>query len=104
MVTFQLPDSFVPPYSDRPVPWGYADAAGNSLGEITFLRTYSRQRPDGSKERWHEVCRRVVEGMFPVLKDHMTTQGLPWDEAAAQATAQDAYARLFELKWSAPGR
>ncbi|HLT84485.1 MAG TPA: ribonucleoside-triphosphate reductase, adenosylcobalamin-dependent [Phototrophicaceae bacterium] len=104
MFTFQLPDSFVAPYSDRPVPWGYADAAGNSLGEITFLRTYSRQRPDGSKERWHEVCRRVVEGMFSVLKDHMTTQRLPWDEAAAQATAQDAYARLFELKWSPPGR
>ncbi len=104
MRTFQLPDSFVAPYADRRVPWGYSDAAGNSLGEITFLRTYSRQREDGTKERWHEVCRRVVEGMFSILKDHMSAHRLPWDEEAAMATARDAYERLFELKWCPPGR
>ncbi|WP_413450167.1 ribonucleoside-triphosphate reductase, adenosylcobalamin-dependent [Georgenia phoenicis] len=104
MLSFQLPDSFVAPYAERTVPWGYADAAGNSLGEITFLRTYSRQREDGTKERWHEVCRRVVEGMFSILKDHTTGRRLPWDEAAAQQTAQDTYERLFELKWTPPGR
>src|SRR5690606_6017969 len=104
MFSFQLPDSFVSSYTARPVPWGYADAAGNSLGEITFLRTYSRQREDGTKERWHEVCRRVVEGMFSLLKDHMTSRRLPWDEDRYQAMARDAYERLFELKWSPPGR
>ncbi|WP_454083580.1 ribonucleoside-triphosphate reductase, adenosylcobalamin-dependent [Georgenia sp. Marseille-Q6866] len=104
MLSFQLPDSVVAPYAERTVPWGYADAAGNSLGEITFLRTYSRQREDGTKERWHEVCRRVVEGMFSILKDHTTGRRLPWDEASAQETARDAYERLFELKWTPPGR
>ncbi|PYG02349.1 ribonucleoside-triphosphate reductase, adenosylcobalamin-dependent [Georgenia satyanarayanai] len=104
MLSFQLPDPVVAPYAERTVPWGYADAAGNSLGEITFLRTYSRQREDGTKERWHEVCRRVVEGMFSILKDHMRGQRLPWDEAAAQETARDAYERLFELRWTPPGR
>ncbi|MCA5893452.1 ribonucleoside-triphosphate reductase, adenosylcobalamin-dependent [Isoptericola sp. NEAU-Y5] len=104
MLTFQLPDSFVAAYAGRPVPWGYADAAGNSLGEITFLRTYSRQREDGTKERWHEVVRRVVEGMFSILRDHTTKQRLPWDEVWAQETARDAYERLFELRWSPPGR
>ncbi len=104
MLSFQLPDAVVAPYAARPVPWGYADAAGNSLGEITFLRTYSRQREDGTKERWHEVVRRVVEGMFSILKDHACRQRLPWDEAAAQEMAHDAYERLFELKWTPPGR
>ncbi|WP_324650243.1 ribonucleoside-triphosphate reductase, adenosylcobalamin-dependent [Georgenia sp. H159] len=104
MFSFQLPDSFVDSYANRQVPWGYSDAAGNSLGEITFLRTYSRQREDGTKERWHEVCRRVVEGMFSILTDHMRGQRLPWDEDQAQEMAQDAYERLFELKWTPPGR
>lgn len=104
MFSFKLSHSFVSSYADRAVPWGYADAAGNSLGEITFLRTYSRQREDGSKERWHEVVRRVIEGMFSIYKDHITTQRLPWDEEAAQELAQDAYERLFELKWTPPGR
>src|SRR5690625_4407029 len=104
MFSFQLPDSFIDAYADRQVPWGYADAAGNSLGEITFLRTYSRQRADGTKERWHEVCRRVIEGMFSIYKDHMRRHRLPWEETAAQNQAQDAYDRLFELKWTPPGR
>src|SRR5690625_4112047 len=104
MFSFQLSDSFVASYADRKVPWGFADAAGNSLGEITFLRTYSRQREDGTKERWHEVVRRVIEGMFSIYKDHITTQQLPWDEPAIQELAQDAYERLFELKWTPPGR
>ena len=104
MFSFQLPPSFVDSYAGRTVPWGYADAAGNSLGEITFLRTYSRQRADGTKERWHEVCQRVIEGMFSIYKDHKVAQRLPWDEAEAQRDAQDAYERLFELKWTPPGR
>src|SRR5699024_2423554 len=29
---------------------------------------------------------------------------LPWEETAAQNQAQDAYDRLFELKWTPPGR
>ncbi|MHB1063930.1 MAG: glycyl radical enzyme family protein [Georgenia sp.] len=104
MFSFQLSDDFVAPYATRTIPWGYADAAGNSLGEVTFLRTYSRLKPDGTKERWHEVCRRVIEGMFSILKDHMTDHQLPWDEAENQALARDAYERLFDLKWSPPGR
>ena len=104
MFSFQLSDSFVASYAERQVPWGFSDAAGNSLGEITFLRTYSRQRDDGTKERWHEVARRVIEGMFSILKDHHTRHRLPWDEAAGQEQARDAYERLFELKWSPPGR
>ncbi|HLV56207.1 MAG TPA: hypothetical protein VKY71_11600 [Actinotalea caeni] len=104
MFSFTLPDEVVASYAQREVPWGYRDAGGNALGEITFLRTYSRLKPDGTKERWHEVVRRVVEGMYSLLKDHHTSQRLPWDEAQAQAEAAEAYERLFELKWTPPGR
>lgn len=103
-LSFRLSDTFVDGYASRPVPWGYPDAAGNSLGEITFLRTYSRLKEDGTKERWHEVCRRVVEGMYSIQKDHARASRLPWDSRKAQASAKEAYDRLFNLKWTPPGR
>lgn len=104
MITFKLNDEFVDQYGDRVVPWGFKDAAGNSVGEITFLRTYSRLKVDGSKERWHEVCRRVVEGTFTIQKDHCKTNRLPWNDRKAQASAQDMFERMFTFKWTPPGR
>ncbi len=103
-LSFKLSDSFVEPYITKQVPFGYRDAAGNSLGEITFLRTYSRLLEDGSKERWHQVCRRVIEGMFSIQKDHCKTNRLPWNDHKAQRSAQDAFERMFTFKWTPPGR
>jgi ribonucleoside-triphosphate reductase len=103
-LSFKLTEDFLEPYRSRRVDWGYSDAAGNSLGEITFLRTYSRIKPDGTKERWWEVCRRVVEGMFSIQLDHCRTNRLPWNGRKAQATAQDAYERMFTFRWTPPGR
>jgi adenosylcobalamin-dependent ribonucleoside-triphosphate reductase len=99
-----LTDEFVGNYKTKPVNWGYADVAGNAVGEITFLRTYSRKKPDGTKERWWEVCRRVVEGMYSIQKDHAKANKLPWNDHKAQRSAQEAFDRLFELKWTPPGR
>lgn len=104
MTAFRLGDGFISGYADRKVPWGYRDAAGNSLGEITFLRTYSRKREDGTKETWVDVCRRVIEGMFSIQKDWATNNRLPWDEEKAQGSARDAFDRMFNLKWTPPGR
>ena len=86
------------------MPWGYTDAAGNSVGEITFLRTYSRLKEDGTKETWAEVCERVINGMYSLQKDHAKTNRLPWNDAKAQASAKEAYDRLWNLKWTPPGR
>ena len=104
MLSFKLAEDFVSTYSDKKVPWGYSDAGGNSLGEITFLRTYSRKKPDGTKETWAEVCERVINGMYSIQKDHCKTNRLPWNENKAQASAKEAYDRLFTLKWTPPGR
>ncbi len=103
-LTFKLGEDFVESYRHRSVDWGYRDSAGNSLGEITFLRTYSRVKPDGSKERWFEVCERVINGMFSIQKDHVQGNRLPWNATKAHAAAQDAYERMFTFRWTPPGR
>lgn len=102
--SFNLADEFVSSYKEKKVPWGYADAAGNSVGEVTFLRTYSRLKLDGKKETWVDVCERVINGMYSLQKDHAKTNRLPWNDAKAQASAKEAFDRLFNLKWTPPGR
>jgi adenosylcobalamin-dependent ribonucleoside-triphosphate reductase len=102
--SFRLSEEFVNKYQTIPAPFGFSDAGSNSLGEITFIRTYSRVKEDGTKERWHEVCRRVIEGMYSVQKNHAKDNRLPWNDNKAQKSAQEAFQRMFELKWTPPGR
>lgn len=104
MFSFRLTDEFIEPYKQREVPWGFADAAGNSMGELVFLRTYSRVKRDGTKERWWEVCRRVIDGMYSIQKSYAKENKLPWNDRKAHASAQEAYERLFTFKWTPPGR
>ena len=99
---FRLSDTFVEPYKTAEVKWG-------PLGYVTFKRTYSRRLNEfdpeavGSEE-WWQTCRRVVEGMFNMQKQHVFQLGLEWNDAKAQKTAKEAYDRLFNLKWTPPGR
>jgi adenosylcobalamin-dependent ribonucleoside-triphosphate reductase len=102
--SFKLTEEFVNGYRGKPVPWGYKDAAGNSVGEIIFLRTYSRLKEDGTKETWVDVCERVINGMYSIQKDHAKAQRLPWSDIKAATSAKEAFQRLFELKWTPPGR
>ena len=102
--SFRISEDFVASYKDKKAPFGYRDAGGNSVGEITFLRTYSRKKEDGTKETWVEVCERVINGMYSLQKDHCKTNRLPWNDAKAQSSAKEAFDRLFNLKWTPPGR
>jgi ribonucleotide reductase alpha subunit len=104
LFSFRLSDDFVSSYNDKTAPFGYRDAAGNSVGEITFLRTYSRKKADGTKETWVDVCERVINGMYSLQKDHCKKNRLPWNGVKAQASAKEAFDRLFNLKWTPPGR
>lgn len=103
-LSFKLADSFIEPYKTKEPPFGFKDAGGNSLGEITFIRTYSRKKEDGSKERWWETCRRVIEGMYSIQKDWAKEHVLPWNDHKAQKSAQEAYDLLFRMLWTPPGR
>jgi adenosylcobalamin-dependent ribonucleoside-triphosphate reductase len=102
--SFRLAEDFVAGYKTKKAPFGYTDVAGNSVGEITFLRTYSRLKEDGTKETWSDVCERVINGMYSLQKDHAKANRLPWSDAKAAASAKEAYDRLFNLKWTPPGR
>lgn len=104
MLSFTLPDEFVEGYAKTPVKWGYPDAGGNSIGEITYLRSYSRLKDDGTKERWHETCARVINGMYSIQKDWCKHNALPWNEMQGRHSAQEAYDRMFNMKWLPPGR
>lgn len=102
--SFRLSQSFIDSYKTVEPDWGWKDNAGNSIGELTFVRTYSRLKKDGSKERWWEVCERVINGMYSLQKDHCRTNRLEWNGHKAQASAQEAYERMFAFKWTPPGR
>ena len=103
-LSFKLTEDFIGSYRLKKAPFGYQDAAGNSVGEITFLRTYSRLKADGTKETWVDVCERVINGMYSLQKDHAKTNRLPWSDAKAAASAKEAFDRLWNLKWTPPGR
>lgn len=98
---FKLSDSFIEQYVDREVPWG-------PLGYVTFKRTYARrlneEDENSETEEWYQTCRRVVEGMFDMQKQHVYKLGLEWNDLKSQKTAKEAYDRLFNLKWTPPGR
>lgn len=101
---FYLRDDLLATYRNKTPDWGYRDAYGTAVGEVVFLRTYSRMKDDGTKETWFDVCKRVIEGMFTLQKRHCIQNRLPWDEAKAQIMAEDAFVRMFEFKWTPPGR
>jgi hypothetical protein len=76
---------------------------------VTFKRTYARRLSERDPtatgtEEWWQTCRRVIEGMFDIQKQHVVRLGLEWDNARAQNTAKEAYDGLFNLKWTPPGR
>ncbi|HKL13878.1 MAG TPA: hypothetical protein VJ907_09760, partial [Halanaerobiales bacterium] len=96
---FKLDDKFIKKYSKIKPKFGF-----NGLGELVYLRTYSRLKPDGSNESWFETVRRVVEGTYSIQKRHINKYGLGWDETKAQRSAQEMYERMFDMKFLPPGR
>jgi ribonucleoside-triphosphate reductase (thioredoxin) len=98
-VAFKLTTTFVDGYRDRTPPFGF-----NGLGELVYLRTYSRLKDDGTQERWHETVRRVVEGTYSMQKRWITEHNLGWSERKAQRSAQEMYDRIYNMKFLPPGR
>ncbi|MEK6918563.1 MAG: fused protease/ribonucleoside-triphosphate reductase [Nanoarchaeota archaeon] len=96
---FAIDCAFVAKYSDRKADFGF-----NGLGEITYLRTYSRPKPDGKNERWHETVARVVTGTYNLQKRWVTERGLEWSDHKAQESAQEMYERIWSMKFLPPGR
>lgn len=97
--TFKLEESFIQNYINKKAPFGF-----NGLGELTYIRTYSRLKADGQNEKWYETIRRVVEGTYSIQKNHINYYGLGWSEEQAQHSAEEMYDLMFNMKFLPPGR
>jgi ribonucleotide reductase alpha subunit len=82
-----IEDSFVKDYLTQKSPWGF-----NGMGEIVFLRTYSRKKNDGTTEVWPETIQRVVNGAIAI--------GVPY----TQDEAERLFDHMFNLRCSMSGR
>ena len=95
---FWLPEDFKEAMRKLPVSLGY-----NGLGEITMLRTYSRN-DTGVQETWHDITFRCIEGIFSIRKSHYMREGLPWNDEEHLGLAMNMALFMFESKWLPPGR
>ena len=96
---FKLSENFINKYKRKKPPFGF-----NGLGELVYMRTYSRIKEDGKNERWWETVRRVVEGTYSMQKNWVDQHQLGWNAWQAQASAQEMYERIFNMKFLPPGR
>jgi ribonucleoside-triphosphate reductase len=96
---FKLTETFLSKYKSIKPPFGF-----NGLGELVYMRTYSRIKEDGTNEVWFETIARVVEGTFNMQKNWIEHHKLGWNAKKAQASAQEMYDRIFNLKFVPPGR
>lgn len=105
---FQLDTEFLMPYMTREIKWG-------PVGEVTYIRTYSRKQlesgdtahwtvPVGQSEKWWQTVARVVEGTYQIQQRHCKLNNLHWDAVKAQRSAQEMYERMFTFKFTPPGR
>jgi len=99
MEKFKLSENFVSKYKRKKPPFGF-----NGLGDLVYMRTYSRIKEDGKNERWWETVQRVVEGTYSMQKNHIESHQLGWNAWQAQASAQEMYDRIFSMKFLPPGR
>lgn len=96
---FVLSATFLDAYKTKPVEFGF-----NGMGALVFARTYSRTKTDGEQEAWWETVQRVVEGCYNIQKRHIETGHRQFDMEKAQGSAQEMYTRIFEMKFTPPGR
>lgn len=99
MLSFKLDPKFVAKYRNITPDFGF-----NGLGLLTYYRTYSRLKEDGTNEHWYETVQRVVEGAYSLQKDHILKNELGWNDTKGQRSAQEMYDRIFTMKFLPPGR
>jgi len=82
-----ISDDFVTLYNDKTPPWGFG-----GMGEVVFLRTYSRKKENGDNETWPETIQRVINGAIEI--------GVPY----TQKEAESLFDHMFNLRCSYSGR
>ena len=83
-----LSEEFLNSYATKQPPWGFG-----GLGEIVYLRTYSRYNEEkGRNETWPETIARVINGAIEI--------GTPYTQKEAEAL----FDHMFNLRCSFSGR
>jgi ribonucleotide reductase alpha subunit len=83
-----LSNDFIAQYANQTPPWGFG-----GLGEIVFLRTYSRAVPEANRnESFVETIKRVIDGAVDV--------GVPYTQEEAEAL----FDHMFNLRCLFSGR
>ena len=83
----RISDELVRNYAEQTPPWGF-----NGMGEIVFLRTYSRKKENGDSESWVDTLQRVINGAIEI--------GVPY----TQDEAERLFDHMFNLRCSFSGR
>lgn len=76
----------------------------SGFGEVTYYRTYSRIKTDGSQEQWADTVIRVINGVLSIRKNHYVMNRLAWNEEVWQDYAKRLACAMFDMKWLPPGR
>lgn len=95
---FILSKKYKEDLKNRQVKWGIP-----GLSEFTFKRTYARKNEYGTED-YADTVIRVIEGTFSILKTHAKQSHILWDEKRAQRLSQEMADRMFDFKWTPPGR
>ncbi len=94
--SYKLPNEFVDQYRDKKVNFGF-----NGLGEIAYIRTYSRLREDGTNEQWADTVERIVNGCFTMVNKFAPNSIF---EEMQSIYAMRMYDKIYNFKFLPPGR
>lgn len=97
LTTFKLKEDFLEGFKNKQPKWG-------AIGYITYKRTYARELPDGGYEEFWQTVQRVVEGCYKIQQKHCRDLKLPWNAIKAQFSAQEMFRRIWDFKFTPPGR
>ncbi|CAI2359389.1 unnamed protein product [Moneuplotes crassus] len=93
---FKLPNEFLDRYRDQKVNFGF-----NGLGEIAYIRTYSRKKEDGTNEQWADTVERIVNGCFSMMNEFAPNAMF---EEMQTINAMRMYDKIYNFKFLPPGR
>lgn len=97
--SFKLSKEFINSYKDKKVNFGF-----NGLGELTYYRTYSRLKADGTNEHYFETVERVVNTIFSIYLEHLVAKNILHDKKYMNELAEEMYDAIFTFKFTPSGR
>ena len=103
MLTSYIEDNVLDAYRGQEPDWGFKSGP-NSIGKLTYARTYSRTDDEGNQEDWIATLDRVVNGVMTLIERHQRERGGSWDYDKAQRGARKMFNAFYNMKALPPGR